>query len=69
MQAVQQFILQCFKKPLNHGNAATLADGSEAWTDFPPPTPAPISCCRPEQAPLVADEILRCRPGTTNRPA
>jgi hypothetical protein len=30
MQAVQQFILQCFEEPLNHGNAATLTDGSEA---------------------------------------
>jgi hypothetical protein len=64
LHAEQEFVLHRSDQPLDHGDAAALADRAKAGADTPTPTPEPISCGRPKLAAFIADEIPRWGPGS-----
>jgi hypothetical protein len=63
LHSTQEFMLHRSDQAFDHGDAAALADGAKAGADALAPTPALVSCSRPELAAFIADEIPRGGPG------
>jgi len=70
-QSPRTLALQRTNETFDHGDAAILADGSEALPDAPAGAPPPEALVG-ELPPVIADEVLRrgpCSPGRTTEKA